>query len=45
MMGSAPSSNNFLDQMSGVSGMMGGPASADLIVLNDESELDSERFQ
>ena len=43
MAGGAPSSNNFLDQMSGM-GMMGG-STGDQIVLNDVSELDSERFQ
>ena len=42
MGGGAPAGGNFLDQMSGI-GMMN-PA-ADPIVLNDVSELDSERFQ
>lgn len=42
--GSAPTQNNFLDSMSGI-GMMGGSVGGmELIVLNDTSELDSERF-
>ena len=43
MGGGAPSGHNFLDQMSGV-GMMGGQVNADQIILNELSELDSERF-
>lgn len=38
----APSANNLLDQMGG---MMNQQVNSDLIVLNDVSELDSERFQ
>ena len=46
MGGGAPSANNFLDQMSGMNavGMMG-QANVEHIVLNEVSELDSERFQ